>query len=71
MHHTQGNNIPVCLGLIALVLPYYFDGREFEHFLLLSWAGRPLSRCIDEINKTFAIDLTTKAYAELHWLQVL
>ncbi|KAK3899972.1 hypothetical protein C8A05DRAFT_46078 [Staphylotrichum tortipilum] len=71
IRHTQGKHVPVCLGLIDLVLPYYFDGGEFEYFLLLSWAGRPLSRCIEEISKTFAIDQTTRAYAELHRLQVL
>ncbi|KAK4119690.1 hypothetical protein N657DRAFT_666476 [Parathielavia appendiculata] len=61
LHHMQGNHVPVCLGLIDL----------FEHFLLLSWAGQPLSKCIDGINKTVAIDLATKAYSELHRLQVL
>ncbi|KAL2015081.1 hypothetical protein VTK56DRAFT_6331 [Thermocarpiscus australiensis] len=71
MRHIQGDHVPVCLGLIHLDLPYYYDGGEFEHLLLLSWAGRPLSRCIDGINKTTAIDLATKAYSELHRLQVL
>ena len=71
LQHLQGNHVPVCLGLIRLVLPYYCDGGEFEHFLLLSWAGQPLSRCIDGLDKTRAVDLATKAYAELHRLQVL
>ncbi|KAL2256136.1 hypothetical protein VTK26DRAFT_2138 [Humicola hyalothermophila] len=71
LQHIQGNHVPVCLGLIDLVLPYYYDGGVFKHFLLLSWAGRPLSRCIDGINKTTAINLATKAYSELHQLQVL
>ncbi|KAK4243623.1 hypothetical protein C7999DRAFT_36041 [Corynascus novoguineensis] len=71
LQHLQGNHVPVCLGLIHLVLPYYYDGGQFKHFLLLSWAGQPLSRCIDGLDKTRAIDLATKAYAELHRLQVL
>jgi len=71
IRHTQGKYVPVCLGLIDLVLPYYFDGGEFVYFLLLSWAGRPLSRCIDKIDKTFVLNLTARAYAELHRLQVL
>ncbi|KAK3305098.1 uncharacterized protein B0T15DRAFT_567163 [Chaetomium strumarium] len=54
LQHIQGNYVPVCLGLIHLVLPYYYDGGVFEHFLL-----------------TTAIDLATKAYSELHQLQVL
>ncbi|KAL2193978.1 hypothetical protein P885DRAFT_71775 [Corynascus similis CBS 632.67] len=71
IYDIQGNHVPVCLGLIDLVLPYYFDGYQFRHFLLLSWAGQPLFSCIGQINKTFAIDLITKAYAELHRLRVL
>lgn len=71
LHYTQGKHVPVCLGLIELALLYYFDGGEFEHFLLLSWAGRPLARCVEKVNKAVAIDLTTKAYAKLHQLQVL
>ncbi|KAL2256946.1 hypothetical protein VTK26DRAFT_865 [Humicola hyalothermophila] len=71
LQYLQGNYVPVCLGLIHLVLPYYYNGGEFKHFLLLSWAGQPLARCIDGLDKTRAIDLATKAYAELHRLQVL
>ncbi|KAK4095957.1 hypothetical protein N658DRAFT_502103 [Parathielavia hyrcaniae] len=71
LQHIQGNHVPVCLGLIRLDLPYYYDGGEFKHFLLLSWAGQPLSRCIDGLDKKRAIDLATKAYTELHRLQVL
>ncbi|KAL2168368.1 hypothetical protein VTG60DRAFT_7346 [Thermothelomyces hinnuleus] len=71
IHHIQGNHVPVCLGLIDLALPYYLDGCQFKHFLLLSWAGQPLFSCIDRINKTIVIDLITKAYTELHRLQVL
>ncbi|KAI1407697.1 hypothetical protein F5Y13DRAFT_123197 [Hypoxylon sp. FL1857] len=68
---AQGKHAPVCLGMIDLVLPYYYDGGVFKHFLLLSWAGRPLSRCIDVVGKTVAIDLTASAYAELHRLRIL
>lgn len=71
LRQIQGNHVPVCLGLMHLILPYYHNGGQFEHFLLLSWAGQPLSRCIDGLDKTRAIDLATKAYTELHRLQVL
>lgn len=67
----QGRLVPICLRLIDLVLPYYYDGSAFEHFLLLSWAGRPLSMCVDEVNKTLVVDLATKAYTELHQLEIL
>ncbi|KAL2177078.1 uncharacterized protein P884DRAFT_259892 [Thermothelomyces heterothallicus CBS 202.75] len=69
--HIQGEHVPVCVGLIDLVLPYYFDGYDFEHFLLLSWAGQPLSKYVDKITKSSVIHLTTKAYTELHRLRVL
>lgn len=58
----------MCLGLIDLALPYYCDGGVFEHFLLLSWAGRPLPKCIDQLDKTVAVDAVTKAYTEIHRL---
>lgn len=38
----QGSNIPVCLGLLDLGLPFYFDHGIHTSMLLLSWAGRPL-----------------------------
>jgi|SRR3569833_254397 len=59
---VQGRYVPVCLGLIDLVLPYYCDGRVSEHFLLLSWAGRPLSWCTDPFDRMHAIHAVTKAY---------
>jgi hypothetical protein len=67
----QGGHIPVCLGLINLVLPHYCDGGVFEHFLLLSWAGQPLSKCIDQIDKTLAINAITAALTGLHQLRIL
>ena len=36
LHTIQEKYVPVCLGLIDLVLPYYYDGGVFKHFLLLS-----------------------------------
>ncbi|KAK4654407.1 hypothetical protein QC762_0065280 [Podospora pseudocomata] len=67
----QGRHVPVCLGLIDLVLPYYCDGRVSEHFLLLSWAGQPLSKCVDRVDKVVAVDAIAIAYTELHRLRVL
>ncbi|KAK3371617.1 hypothetical protein B0T24DRAFT_503372, partial [Lasiosphaeria ovina] len=50
--------------------PFYCDGGVFDHVLLLSWAGRPLSRCIDQVNKVAAMDATVRAYTEIHRLGV-
>jgi len=38
----QGVHVPVCCGLVHLELPFYYDGSELRHLLLMSWAGRPL-----------------------------
>ena len=41
----QGSTVPVCLGLVQLLLPYPMDnGALVTHFLLMSYAGRPLYR---------------------------
>ncbi len=66
----QGKYVPVCLGLIDLDLPYYCDGGVFEHFLFLSWAGRPLSKCLNQIDKILAVGQLTEAFTELHQLQI-
>ncbi|KAH8759304.1 hypothetical protein F5883DRAFT_426690, partial [Diaporthe sp. PMI_573] len=71
LYAIQGKYVPVCLGLTDLDLPYYCDGGVFEHFLLLSWAGRSLSKSIDQIDKTLAIDAITAAYTGLHRLRIL
>ncbi|KAH8743688.1 hypothetical protein F5883DRAFT_380762, partial [Diaporthe sp. PMI_573] len=51
--------------------PYYYDGAVFEHFLLLSWAGRPLSKCTDQLDKRLAIEAITKIVTKLHTLHIL
>ncbi len=72
LRSIQGTHVPVCLGLIDPVLPFYYDGGIYEHFILLSWAGRPLSKCINpiQIGKTIAVNQITKAFTELHRLGV-
>ena len=62
----QGVHIPVCLGRLDPVLPFYHDGRVYKHLMLLSWGGRPLFRCVDEIEEAVAIDQTTEALAAMH-----
>ncbi|KAK0618388.1 hypothetical protein B0T17DRAFT_592179 [Bombardia bombarda] len=71
LRSIQGEHVPVCLGLINLVLPYYYDGGVFRHLLLLSWGGRPLPYCTDQIDKTRVIAAVSAAFASLHRLQVL
>lgn len=67
----QGKYVPVCLGLIDLVLPYYFDSGVFTHFLFLSWGGQSLARCTNELRKSDVLHTVTAAYSEMHKLGVL
>ena len=71
LRSIQGKYVPVCLGLIDLVLPYYYDGGIFEHFLLLSWAGRPLFKCVGQISEGPVIAAIARAFANIHRLQIL
>jgi serine/threonine protein kinase len=67
----QGKYVPVCLGRVDLVLPHYYDGGVYVHFLFLSWAGRPLFECINQIDKASVVNAVTTAFTELHKLRVL
>ncbi|KAF6821137.1 hypothetical protein CPLU01_12564 [Colletotrichum plurivorum] len=67
----QGTQVPVCLGRVDLILPYYYDSGVFEHFLFLSWAGLPLFDTIHQITKADIINKVTTAYKRIHNLHVL
>ncbi|KAF2453121.1 hypothetical protein BDY21DRAFT_357348 [Lineolata rhizophorae] len=67
----QGKHVPVCLGRVDLILPYYYDGGVFEHFMFLSWAGRPVFKCINQLSQPGVVDAVTTAFKELHTLGVL
>lgn len=67
----QGTYIPVCVGIIDLVLPYYYDGGEFEHFMILSWAGKPLARAPPATLAPSVVCEIRRAYAEMHRRGVL
>ncbi|KAE9565880.1 hypothetical protein CGMCC3_g17941 [Colletotrichum fructicola] len=68
---VQGTCVPVCLGRVDLVLPYYYDSGVFEHFLFLSWAGRPLFDTVHQITNANIINKVSAAYKEIHKLHVL
>lgn len=43
LRSVQGSIVPVCMGNIDCVYPYYYHfATEIIHFLLLSWAGESL-----------------------------
>ncbi|KAI0399051.1 hypothetical protein F4802DRAFT_612840 [Xylaria palmicola] len=67
----QGKHVPFCLGNVDLALPYYYDGGVFEHFLFLSWAGRPLFQLSGDANKAAIIDAVSAGFKAVHSLFVL
>ncbi|KAL8380787.1 hypothetical protein RB595_005193 [Gaeumannomyces hyphopodioides] len=67
----QGKHIPVCLGLMHVILPLYSQGWVCEHILLLSWAGKSILSCADRIDKTFVTSAAITACTELHRLGIL
>ncbi|KAI0095725.1 hypothetical protein GGR51DRAFT_544705 [Nemania sp. FL0031] len=71
LHTIQGKYVPVCLGTVDLVLPYYYDGGVFTHFLFLGWAGRPLFDLPSEADKTAIVDAVDAGFKAVHKLHVL
>ncbi|KAI4858787.1 hypothetical protein F4820DRAFT_462990 [Hypoxylon rubiginosum] len=68
----QGVYVPVCLGKVDLVLPYYYDGNKHNHFLFLSWAGQPLSLIAKTVaNNASIIDDIATAFRAVHAQQIL
>jgi serine/threonine protein kinase len=67
----QGNHVPVCLGSINLVLPYYYASDVYVHFMFLSWDGRPLFDYVNQANKAGIVDAVKKVYRKMHKRRVL
>ncbi|KAI1370348.1 hypothetical protein F4677DRAFT_451471 [Hypoxylon crocopeplum] len=69
----QGRHVPVCLGIVNLILPYYYNGGVFERFMFLSWAGQPFLEATKRpFVKIVAIaDKIATAFKEIHALRVL
>ncbi|KAL7818635.1 hypothetical protein V8C44DRAFT_318523 [Trichoderma aethiopicum] len=62
----QGGCIPVYLGILQLNLPFQHKAKQYTHFMLLSWAGRPVkSYWGSPCNRGF-VRSTQRAYEELH-----
>lgn len=71
LHSIQGIHIPVCLGNVDLLLPYYHWGTEYVRFLLQSYAGVPVSETIDLLNKWDILHKANDAMKAIHRLGVL
>ncbi|GAM88684.1 hypothetical protein ANO11243_067180 [Dothideomycetidae sp. 11243] len=67
----QGKHVPVCVGIVNLVLPYYDNFGIHRHLSFMSYAGRPLATSFDST----AIHGNGKAvqaiYTLLHILHVV
>ena len=70
VRQLQGTFVPVCLGIVDLIKPYYFDSGVYVHFLLLSYGGRPVLREMNEV-KAMVADQIITALGRLHQHQVL
>ncbi|KAK2681990.1 hypothetical protein RAB80_003783 [Fusarium oxysporum f. sp. vasinfectum] len=57
----QGKFVPVCLGVVHLIKPYYYDSGVYEDFMFLSYGGRPVLRSLGEVNA----DITNEILAAL------
>lgn len=61
LHDLQGKFIPVCLGVVDLLKPYYFDSGVYGDFMFLSYGGRPVLRALGNVNA----DVTNEILAAL------
>ncbi|KAM5526671.1 hypothetical protein FOXYSP1_20912 [Fusarium oxysporum f. sp. phaseoli] len=66
----QGTFVPVCLGIVDLIKPYYFDSGVYVHFLLLSYGGRPVLREMKEVRPD-VVDQIIIALKRLHQYRIL
>ncbi|KAJ0135558.1 hypothetical protein HZ326_21421 [Fusarium oxysporum f. sp. albedinis] len=66
----QGTFVPVCLGIVDLIKPYYFDSGVYVHFLLLSYGGRPVLREMKEVRPN-VVDQIIVALNRLHQYRIL
>jgi len=66
----QGKVVPVCLGTLNLIKPYYYDSGVYKYFMLLSYGGRPVLRELGEVNARVANEILT-TLGRLHQYRVL
>lgn len=76
LQRLQGRYVPVCCGTVELQMPYYYDGVELKHILLLSWAGTSLAQLRVQDEQFASIQPSCdkqirQAYEAIEALQVL
>ena len=70
LQSLQGICIPVCLGIIDLIKPYYYNTGAYGHFMLMSYGGRPILKELPE-PKPDVVEKVIAALERLHQHQVL
>ncbi|KAI8680540.1 Protein kinase domain-containing protein [Fusarium keratoplasticum] len=70
LRDLQGKFVPVCLGVVDLIKPYYFNSGVYEDFIFLSYGGRPVSKGLREVN-TDVVNKILTALGRLHQHGVL
>ncbi|EPE03243.1 serine threonine protein kinase [Ophiostoma piceae UAMH 11346] len=70
LQDLQGKHVPVCLDVINLIKPYYFDSGVYENFMFLSYGGRSVLKGLTEVN-TNAVQKIIFALGRLHQHGVL
>jgi hypothetical protein len=71
LRFLQGVHVPVCLGAIDPVRPYYYSGSQIVHMLFLSWGGIPIDRHIDRDNIGDVLNQATSSLQAIRQLGVL
>ncbi|THV49903.1 hypothetical protein BGAL_0174g00210 [Botrytis galanthina] len=74
LRYTQGVSVPVCLGGINLVHPYYYDlGVQIEYMLFLAWGGTALnnSKIMEVMDKEKLATMMKCSLKIIHDLGVL
>ncbi|KAL7956035.1 hypothetical protein V8C34DRAFT_326684 [Trichoderma compactum] len=66
LRDVQGGCVPVYLGIVQLEATFDHDSTAYSHFMLLSWAGRPVENLQQSQASYGFVNSTRRAYTELH-----
>ncbi|KAK1252527.1 hypothetical protein MKX08_003714 [Trichoderma sp. CBMAI-0020] len=66
LKNLQGSVVPVCLGIVRVEPEFYHEDKFLSQFMVLSWAGLPLQRSLDEEVRSSLTNTVSRAYRELH-----
>ncbi|KAG4024915.1 hypothetical protein MFRU_090g00020 [Monilinia fructicola] len=71
---VQGVCVPICLGSIDLVHPYYYEiGVLIVHMMILSWAGERLdkSEAVKDVDQKVLSTMVTQSIERIHHAGIL